>query len=169
MNKFLFPLTAVALCFTAHQAMAATATGQGNAKAKIISAITIANPTGFELNFGTMAAGANAVKIAVDGTRSGGGDFLIEDDNTPQAATIQLQHQADVANREVTISSIPNTTIKRDGGNETIPVTALTPSSNKITLTSAAHDDFTVGGTLGDTTGKPGGDYKGTFDVTISY
>ena len=167
-NLSLLPLTAIAACFIAQQTMAMDATGQGYAKARLVSAVEVqSNSSTDALNFGTMSVGANGVVVNPAGQRSGGEGYLITDSNTPQAATIKLSHQPDVAGRVVTVTQIPDTTIAN--GSSTIPVTSLTPSSTTTTLTTAAHDDFTVGGTLGNTADKDGGEYTGNFDVTISY
>ncbi len=167
-NLYLLPLTAIAACLVANQAMAVEASGHGYAKAKLVSAVEVqSDSTTDSLNFGTMSIGANGVVVNHAGQRSGGEGYLIDDGNTPQAARIKLTHQPDVAGQVVTVAEIPNTTIT--DGSATIPVTSLTPSSTTTTLTTAEHDDFTVGGTLGNTADKPGGEYTGSFDVTVSY
>ncbi len=167
-NLSLLSLTAIAACMVANHAMAVDSTGHGYAKAKLVSAVEVQSDSSTDaLNFGTMSIGASGVVVNHAGQRSGGDGYLINDGNTPQAARIKLAHQPDVAGQVVTVNQIPNTTIT--DGSATIPVTTLTPSSTTTTLTTATHDDFTVGGTLGDTTNKPGGEYSGSFDVTVSY
>ena len=139
-NLYLLPLTAIAACLVANQAMAVEASGHGYAKAKLVSAVEVqSDSTTDSLNFGTMSIGANGVVVNHAGQRSGGEGYLIDDGNTPQAARIKLSHQPDVAGQVVTVA------------------------------TTAEHDDFTVGGTLGNTADKPGGEYTGSFDVTVSY
>ena len=167
-NKYLMSLTAIAACLVAQQAVAVESTGHGYAKAKLVSAVEVQSDSSTDsLNFGTVSIGANGVIVNPAGQRSGGEGYLINDGNTPQAARIKLSHQPDVAGQVVTVAEIPNTTIT--DGTATIPVTALTPSSTTTSLTTAEHDDFTVGGTLGNTADKPGGEYTGSFDVTVSY
>lgn len=174
MNKILLPLTAVALCFCTSQAMAATDSDSGVAKAKIIAPLDVDAHTDTDgVNFGTLLAGANGVTIPTSSdTRTGCGDMCVTDSNTPSRGVVDISHGSDLAGVEVSVTLTPPANLALTSDNtKTIPLTSLTTSltDNKITLSNASKDTFYVGGTLGDTTNATSGDYQGTYTVTVNY
>ena len=170
MNKILLPLTAVALCFTAQQAMAAKSDGTGNAKAKIISPLEVEETT--EMNFGTLLGDATyTVTLTNAGNRTcSNTDKCVADGNTPAAGVF---------------------TIKNPGSNPVTATTITLPANDTVTVTNDTDtlhvDDFNsdfasgaiagnngtkvvhVGAKLSVESGVSDGDYRGTYPIVINY
>ncbi len=176
MNKILFPLTAIALCFTAHQVMAASVSTSGTAKAKIISALTIAADTSSPMNFGTMLGDADhTVVLSTAGARDcGNSGKCVEDSNTPTAGhfTItapqaQSAHIAiDTSFNIAQVGSVGTVKYKLNNGAETA---AVSGSGSEVSLVSGTNNLY-VGGTLSvDSSSAQEGEHTGTYNVTVNY
>ncbi len=165
MNKILLPLTAVALCFTAQQAMAAqTDPATGTAKAKIIAPVTV--EAGDDLDFGTILSGANTVTVTTAGARSA-------TDSTKLVGNTASAGSFDVTTSETVSASLnlpSSVTITRTGGTETMTVSNLSSDfgSGAQQITSSGKT-FHVGGDLAVSANQKEGDYTGTYNVTIDY
>lgn len=169
MNKFLFPLTAVALCFTAHQAMAATATAStpANARAKIIAPLTVTASTTDELNFGTMLAGDRTVTVTPAGVRSATADeTLLVKDNTEKAGKFTVTNSGSAVTGQISLP--PSATVSN--GTKTLNVNHFTSNPAADTDVSfGASTEISVGASLDVTADATEGSYTGTYNVTINY
>lgn len=167
MNKFLLPLTAIALCFS-YQAMAASDSATGNSKAKIIAPVTIT--AGDDMNFGTMLSSSahNVILTTADGRTSSVSSMLVDDSaNTPKAGRFTINNGGTAA-VTATITLPSSTKISNSGTDLTVDTfTSDFPTgSNNI---PAGDTTLKVGATLHVTASAPSGDYLGTYDVTINY
>ncbi len=172
MNKILLPLTAVALCFTAQQAMAASISGTGNATAKIIAPLTIAaGGTGYSsgnLNFGTMlSSSAHTVTVGTTDNRTGSNNaMLVSDSNTPKSGLFTVTNtETNPVNGTISVDS--STTISN--GTTTLNVTGLNASPTGSTSFENGDTEIKVGGQLAVSQNATAGDYTGTYHVTINY
>ena len=168
MNKFLFPLTAVALCFTAHQAMAAAADGTGTAKAKIIAPITVTETT--PMNFGTLKndTAAYTVTLNTSDTRSGGDENYVNDsDNPVKSGEFEVTNASGI-NTAATLT-VGNATIKDNNGTGSNSMLVDNMSHNMGANVPADGAKIKVGGTLHVGANQEPGTYTGTYNVTLSY
>ena len=170
MNKILLPLTAVALCFTAQQAMAATSDGIGNAKAKIISPLTVTETT--QMNFGTLLGDADyTVQLTTGGSRTcSNTGKCVADTNTPAAGVFTITNPGTAAVTATSITLPADNTVTVTGGNTTLHVNGFTSdfASGSIAGNNGTKT-VNVGATLSVTNGADAGDYTGTYTVTVNY
>ncbi len=167
MNKYLLPLTAIALCFCATNAMAANSQATGDAKAKIIAPLTIT--AGDDMNFGTMLSSQahNVVLTTADGRTSNVGAMLVDDSaNAAKAGRFTINNGGSGAVK-ATITLPDSTTVKNGSTNLTVDTfTSDFPSDGSI---GVGDTTLKVGATLHVTANAPAGDYTGTYNVTINY
>lgn len=179
MNKILLPLTAVALCFSAQQALAATDSAQGTAKAKIIAPITIAAVTAKPMNFGTMLKPASddsyTVQLSTASVRTcSDNDQCVSDtENTHTAGEFTIT-SGDARSATITIPT--GLTISGAGDVSAIKFklgasgteTAATNAAQSINL-EATTQTLYVGGTLSVTEAATVGEHEGNYTVTLNY
>ncbi|MDO4183951.1 MAG: DUF4402 domain-containing protein [Rhodospirillales bacterium] len=169
MNKILLPLTAVALCFTAQQAMAATATAStpANARAKIIAPLTVTASTTDELNFGTMLAGERTVTVSPAGVRSATPDkALLVEDNTEKAGKFTVTNSGSAVTGKISLptsATVSNETKTLDVKNFT-----SSPAAN-TDVSFGASTEISVGASLEVKADATEGSYTGTYNITINY
>lgn len=169
MNKILLPLTVVALCFGAQQAMAANSTAQGTAKAKIITPLSITAVTGAngDMNFGTMIS-TQAHTVTLDNAHNRTGSvstMLVEDSsNPPHSGTFTITNGGTAA---VAASLVlpDSTTIGSSGTNLTVDEF----SSDFSSPIPTGNSTVLVGATLHVPAGAAAGEYTGQYTVTLSY
>ncbi|MDO4183954.1 MAG: DUF4402 domain-containing protein [Rhodospirillales bacterium] len=168
MNKYLLPLTAIALCFCATQAMAANSPATGDAKAKIIAPLTITQSE--NMNFGTMLSSSahNVTLDHADGRTSTVNAMLVDDKaNAPKSGKFVIKNGGTSA-VTATISLPASTTVSANETSLTVDTfTSDFPTgSNNI---PAGDTNLKVGATLHVTANAPAGDYTGQYTVTINY
>lgn len=144
----------------ANTAHAATTTA--DAKARILSQITVSKVSGQDLDFGAIVSGASAstVQISTAGSRTCGAGITCS--GTTSAAGFSI---TGTTGETVTIGSDANVTLNGPGG----ATMSATLASSLATLTLDGSDGFTVGGTLGVNASQAAGNYSGTFNVTVNY
>lgn len=170
--KHLLSLTAIALCFCATQAMAASDSATGNSKAKIISPVTITAVTGAsgDLNFGTMLS-SSAHVVTVDnanGRTSTVSSMLVDDSANPSHSGVFTVNNGGSAAVTATLALPSSATVSN--GTDTLTVNNFT--SNFPTGSGNIHTGDTtvmVGADLNVTANASSGDYTGTYNVTLSY
>ena len=151
------------------QMKAQSASTSANAKATVISKISIVKNS--DLNFGSFAPSATdgTISVELDGTRSvTGGITALNDIGALRA--------------DFTVNGTPNESyyvkLPTEEGN-TIPLTGP-EGADPLIITSLVHNAhemldengqevFSVGGTLSVKANQPAGEYTGTFDVIVAY
>lgn len=177
MNKILLPLTAVALCFTAQQAMAAKADTQGQAKAKIIEPVTIAAVTAKPMNFGTMLKPNEDYTVLLNTSSARtctGTDWCVNDTNNLPTAGEFTINSGEARSATITIPS--GLTITGAGDVSAVKYklgasgteTAADGSAKAISL-EAGPQTLYVGGTLTVTPQADLGVHVGTYTVRVDY
>lgn len=167
-------LTLVAALLAATTAFAGTVTGtntatnsQASAKLKIRKAITLTNNA--DLDFGgVVVAGAAASTMTLTPANSlstTGADILATFGTTAAGAFTV----GGTANATYAINAIPGISITSAATPLTPVGVTFTTSKATGTLNASGSDTFTVGGTASIPTPVTGGDYTGTFSVTVLY
>ena len=157
-------LIALAVAFLPGLAMAATATGTGDAKAKIVNPVEIQKTQ--DLNFGTMLGKANTVTVSSAGARSASdGTGLVNDSNTPTAGILQVTGPN---NQPITVT-LPGSATVRSGNNSMEISNFSSPESGERTLDGTGKLTINIGGDLAVTEGQAAGDYTGTYTITVTY
>ncbi len=163
LKRAMIGTVAAAIAMSATAAHAASATGQ--AKAKILRQIQLANTS--DLDFATIISGAtpSAVLIAPNGASLCGPTLTCV--GTPTAANFDIQG---TNNAVVLVGGDNNVTLNGDlGGSMTA---ALIYSAASVTLTNGpgtVGGSFQVGGELAVGANQESGNYVGTFNVTANY
>ena len=170
MRKTVFLLASLFVMVLATQQMKAqSASTSANAKATVISKISIVKNS--DLNFGSFAPSATdgTISVELDGTRSVTGGITALNDIGALRAVF-------------TVNGTPNESyyvkLPTEEGN-TIPLTGP-EGADPLIITSLVHDGggtldgngqdlFSVGGTLSVKANQPAGEYTGTFDVIVAY
>lgn len=177
-------LIAVALLAFAGSAFASgsTATGTGNASARIILPITVGED--FSLNFGTFFSGATAGTVVVNSNGTSGSQG-----NGPRTATGGASlytgsqgtswHQAEWSiEGEVgflyTITGAVTSGSTVSSGANNMSYTFHTPTTNGVvgtigSDTSGDTDDVMYGATLNVGANQAAGTYTGTYSLTATY
>lgn len=168
MNKILLPLTVVALCFGAQQAMAANSSATGTAKAKIITPLSITAVTGAsgDMNFGTMIS-TQAHDVTLDhanGRTSSVNAMLVEDSSNPPHSGTFTINNGGTAPVAASLSLPDSTTISGTGS-----LTVDTFTSNFSSPVATGNTSVAVGATLHVPAAAEAGDYTGQYTVTLSY
>lgn len=125
-----------------------------------------------DLTFGKFCPSSSSggtVTVSNTGTRSATGNVILFTSSYTEAIFTFFS-----GNRFRTIYSITTNsprTLSRVGGGGTMKLTVGTPSPASFTLSKNRSRSFSIGGTLtvGSITANPGGDYTGTFTVTVNY
>ena len=157
-------LIALAVAFLPGLAMAATATGTGDAKAKIVNPVEVTETQ--DLNFGTMLGKANTVTVSSSGTRTASDNSgLVTDSNKPTAGVFQVSGPN---NQPITVSLPANTTVSSSTNSMTISG-FNSPQSGSQSLDNAGKLTINIGADLGVTEGQAAGDYAGSYTITVTY
>lgn len=166
--RYLLPLTAIALCFCATQAMAANSQATGNSKAKIIAPLTITQSE--NMNFGTMLSSQahNVTLDLADGRKSTVNAMLVDDSANAQKSGKFVINNSGTDPVTATISLPASTTVSANGTNLDVDTfTSDFPTgSNNIPV---GNTNLKVGATLHVTANAPAGNYTGQYTVTINY
>lgn len=146
------------LGFGATAANAATASA--DAKAKILSPIVVTKTA--DLDYATIVTGASpaTVQVSTAGARTCGAGLVCT--GTATAAGFSIVGTVG----EVVTVSVPATVSLTSGPNN---MSSTLVSSSAATMTLAATNAFTVGGTLSVAGNQPDGVYAGAFTVTVNY
>lgn len=140
-----------------------------DAKAKIITPITLVNTSSQSLDFGTITPGSLISVIIVDAVESPtknvfSGDAYIISSSTQTAAKFTIGGQSSYA---YTIELPSTTTINGGVGND-LTIFNIT-CSNGLGGSIGTNNTFYVGGSLIVPSDAVATNYSGTFDVTVSY
>jgi len=172
MTKFvrLAALAAAATIATAPAFAAAPVTTQGEAKAKILKALTLSADV--PLDFGTVIVGAvvgtETVTITPAGARTCGlavGSQLVCNADPHSAAKFNV---TGTNGQLVTITSPASVTMD-NGGSGSLLVTLTDPADVMLTNSGAPGVDFYIGGQVDLAATTEEGLYSGDFDVTVEY
>ncbi|WP_182911882.1 DUF4402 domain-containing protein [Sphingomonas cavernae] len=149
----------IAASFGANSAHAATA--NADAKARIITQVSVAKVAGQDLDFGAIVPGASSgtVTIASTGVRTCAAALTCS--GTTSAAGFSI---SGASGETVLISSAPSVTLTGGAGSMTA---TLSPSISTLVLDGT--DGFTVGGVLTVPSSVAAGSYSGQFNVTVNY
>lgn len=164
MKKFLL-LAAVSTVMFSSQAMAATETGQGQAKATIVEELSVAQSSGGELNFGRMLGKGNKVRIEAsnaDKREADNEEYLVAGGGE-QSGKWKVTGPA---NTSFNLSIDPSVTLASNGNSMTA---TLQLSTNSDKIGTNGEYDFYVGGELTVTEGQAAGEYSKEYTVTLSY
>ena len=161
-------LIALAVALLPGLAMAATSVGTGDAKAKIVTPVSIAQDTNGELNFGTMTSEAGNVTVTPAGARSSTGQNLVTDSNTPSSGKLTVTGPA---NQQITVVLPTEATVSTsDNGGGSMTINTFTADkSGSQTIGAGGTLAIQVGGTLGVAADQTAGDYTGTYTITVNY
>lgn len=153
---------AAAVALSATSAHAASATGQ--AKAKILRQITLANTS--DLQFATVISGAAASTVAVStaGAVTCGANLTCVGTTTSANFNVQGTNGA-------TVNVGGDSTVTLNGSLGGTMTVGLTYSDTSVVLANSGPTGgtFQVGGTLNVGANQAPGDYTGTFNVTANY
>jgi len=174
MTKFvrLAALTAAATLAATPAIAAAPVTTQGEAKAKILKALTLSADE--PLDFGTIVVGAvvgtETVTITADaaGNRTCGlavGSQLVCNADPHQAAKFNVTG----SNGQLVTITSPATVTMDNGATGTLVVRLTDPADLTLTNSGAPGADFYIGGEVDLAAATEEGDYSGDFDVTVEY
>ena len=177
MTKFvrLAALAAAATLAASPAFAAAPVTTQGEARAKILKALTLTAEE--PLDFGTIVVGSvvgtESVTIAASaaGTRTCGlavGSQLVCNADPHSAAKFNVTGSN---GQLVTITSPATVTMDNSagGGTGTLVVNLTDPADVMLTNSGAPGADFYIGGTVNLASTTQEGQYSGDFDVTVEY
>lgn len=157
-------LLALAVALVPTFVMAASTTGTGDAKAKIVTPVTATKTQ--DLNFGTMLGKANTVTVSHAGARSASAeDALVTDGNTPTAGVFSVTGPN---NQPITVTLPANATVTSGSNNMTIS-NFTSDKSGSQTLDGSGQLTINIGADLGVTENQAEGDYTGTYSITINY
>lgn len=137
------------------------ATAQADAKARVLTQVSVSKVAGQDLDFGAVVPGISdsTVQISATGARSCGATLTCSGTTAAAGFTI-----SGALGETVTIASDPGVTLN-SGGNSMSAT--LAPSITSLVLDGS--DGFTVGGTLTVLSMQAAGNYVGQFDVTVNY
>jgi hypothetical protein len=145
-----------------------TATATANAKANIITPITLVQVAGADLNFGDVIPGAaiGTVTVSPTSVRTSGGGVALGNAAGVGAAGFTVGG----ANNATYAITLPSTAVTISSGANSMTVTGLTSSPALTgTLSATGSQALTVGGTLNVGINQAVGAYSGTFSVTVAY
>lgn len=125
-----------------------------------------------DLTFGTFCPSSSSggtVTVSNTGTRSATGNVILFTSSYTEAIFTFYAE-----NRYRTVYSITTNsprTLSRVGGGGTMKLTVGSPKPATFAVSKNRFKSFSIGGTLtvGSITANPGGDYTGTFTVTVNY
>ena len=145
-----------------------SASATANAKARVISPITLAVAGVTELNFGDVVPStvtAGTVSLTAAGIRTAAGGVTLGSSTAVAVPTFNVGGQAN-ATYAITLPAGASTLTS---GANTMTVDTFTGSKATGTLSAGGADSFTVGGTLHVAANQAAGSYAGTFSVTVTY
>ena len=144
------------------------ATRTANSRARTLKPITMTRTR--DLDFGRLVIAATAGRVTVNATtdaRARTGGVTLIGGGAPGAARFAVTGTP-AALAQITLGAAP--TLNRSSGPQTVSMTALTLNGGRNRrFTAAGALDVRVGGTLAVPANQLGGDYAGSFTVTISY
>jgi hypothetical protein len=157
--------TAALLAFGSEAQAVSSATGQADATAKIVTALTITNSNKEGLSFGTMVPGiAGKVTVDKDGTGHFAGPTQIDATGSPtRAAAFTVTGGAGYA---CGINAEDQVVLTGVGGEMNA---TLTESATSLSLDVNGKGAFSVGGVLDVAANQKPGIYSGIFKVTVTY
>ena len=145
-----------------------TASATANAKARIISPITLAVAAGTELNFADVVpstSSAGTVVLTSANVRTATGGVTLGSASSQGVPTFNVGGQAN-ATYAITL---PAAAVSISNGVQTMSVGTFTGSKATGTLSAGGVDTFTVGATLSVAQNQAVGSYTGTFSVSVAY
>jgi len=147
----------------------ASASISANAKATVISVISITKNS--DLNFGSFAPSATdgTVSVELDGTRSFTGGITHLNKVGAYRAVFTVNGTPN-ASYYVKLPTEDGNTIPLTGpqGADPLIITSLVHNANGL-LGEDGEEEFSVGGILSVKANQPAGEYTGTFDVIVAY
>jgi hypothetical protein len=171
MNISRFAVVTVAASLLAASSLSAaqnSATASANAKANIISPITIVKVVGADLNFGDVVPGATAGTVVVDpaAARTSTGGVALGNGAAVAAAAFTVGG----GNNATYTITLPTSAVTITGPTSTMTVSNFTSNpSGTGTIGAAGTQALNVGGTLNVGVNQAVGAYTGTFSVTVAY
>ena len=169
MNKLLISAGAVAaLAFTSAPAMAATATPQAKAHARIVQPLTLTADR--DLDLGTIVLSGTAPYTDTISI-SQAGVFACDTDVTCSGTTQTAQYTA-TGTQGQTLTIGGSATINLVNQTQTsadLVLNVAYPAAGSVVLDSAGTVTFDVGGSIAVSDTTADGVYEGTFDVTADY
>ena len=141
--------------------MAATATGEATASAKVITPVTVTESQ--PLNFGTMTNESGMVSVDTDGSRSSDGDNLVNDTSNPPSAGVVYVSGA--AGQYLSVEVPDGVTITSTGGDS---LTVSLSSTATQGMSTDGHLEIRIGGGVQPAASSEG-DYTGTYTITVNY
>ena len=145
-----------------------SASATANAKARVISPITLAVAGTSELNFGDLVpstSAAGTVALTAAGVRTAAGGVTLGSATSVGVPTFNVGGQAN-STYAITLPAVASTLTS---GANTMTVDTFTGSKATGTLSAGGADSFTVGGVLHVAQNQAAGSYAGTFSVTVAY
>lgn len=140
------------------------ASTNGTADATIVNPISVAQASGGELKFGTLAGQAGTIEIDPDGTVTPSSPNLYVS-GTQQPASFIVSGQTGLHYTP----SLPLSSVVITDGTNNMTVSALTISDAPVGGHVVGTDNFKVGGTLTVNAGQVAGSYSGQFAVNVQY
>ena len=135
------------------------------AKVKILQPITVAETNA--LNFGTVIAGANGT-VTLPATAAGvaacTGPTCVTGTSSSGQFTV-----SGTKNEDFTVTMPATVTMTGPGTPLLVTLSNSLPATGKPKLSTAGTYSLNVGGSFPLTTAQVGGDYSGTYNVSVSY
>jgi hypothetical protein len=171
MNIKRFAVITVATSLLAASSLSAaqnSATTSANAKANIISPISIVKVVGADLNFGDVVPGGTAGTVVVTpaAARTSTGGVSLGNAAAVTAAAFTVGG-ANNATYTITLPAGP-TTVTAGANTMTVDTFTSNPSGTGL-LSGTGTQTLNVGGTLNVGINQAVGAYTGTFSVTVAY
>ena len=164
-------LIALGLVLLSGSAMAqqqtASVSGNGNAKAEIVSALQIESKQ--DLDFGKMLGQQNTVTVSTAGQRSATTPAGLVQSEPKQG---KIEVSGGVENQQITITGPvagTSTKVKNATNDEMTVSNYTTDPSGATTLGAGGKTTINVGADLTVGSGQAEGTYTGTYPVTITY
>jgi hypothetical protein len=171
MNIKRFAVITVAASLLAASSLSAaqnSATTSANAKANIISPISIVKVVGADLNFGDVVPGGTAGTVVVTpaAARTSAGGVSLGNAAAVTAAAFTVGG----ANNAAYTITLPAAAVTITGPTSTMTVDTFTSNpSGTGTIGAGGTQALNVGGTLNVGINQAVGAYTGTFSVTVAY
>jgi len=160
-----FAALAVSAATPAYAAPSNTASATGQARAHVVSPITLEHDEAATLSFGSFTAGdGGTVVVTQAGAGSVTGDVIFIAGSTNSADGFTVGGEAD---RAFSISTTDGSVTNTADSGKTMDFTTSAVSSGSLDSSGAAT--FAVGGTLTVPASATAGDYTGTYSATVTY
>lgn len=148
---------------TAFAASGNSKTSTGTAAVQTVEPVVLTHWTSFSLRFGKFSvASAGTVTVTPSGGASSAGGVSFVAGSVTGTDRFLVQGET---NRQVSITTGSGTV---SSGGASMAFTT-TPSVATGLIPWPGQGFFTVGGTLSVSAGQPGGDYSGSYPVTVAY